>query len=327
MSTRRPHSLRRFVVLTSVTLGLSACSATSALPPSAEAADRAALGTEAPPAPSSSAQRAESIDVARVELEDAPGAPELEAGAAAIRAGDWSTARTELERVMPGLRGAARADIEAAGEALLGRACAKLGDVDGAAAHYAVVRAAYAHVPSTSTPDAAVRLSMAVAEAYFHEAEAERVSIDKRPMPTYRGDGDAASLHAFMESDVAPFVKTRLATIQALDQSYARILTLTPKPTRLRIAASSRIGQVWGRFTAELRAAPTPSAWNQKGSPMGLPVSYDDIRRAYYAALDEASAPQRKRATDAFQACARESAETGWKDDFSRQCDAWLEKN
>lgn len=319
----------------------AACGAVA--PNAVDAPMNAVASATAPAAATADATNAAKVDAPngtvaarRPELEDTLGAPELEAAQAAIRAGDWTKARVELERVLPSLEGKAPLDVELAAEALLGRACAKLGDAGCSRAHYDAVVSTYASGweggelpnPDTATPRTrAARTSMALAEAYYQQAEAQRIAADEIIMPVYSGNGEARSVRAFIEERVAPYVKTKLAALEKAEASYQRIFSLDPRPARWRVDASSRIGQAYGRFTAEFRAAPIPADWKKSGGPLGSDLTWEDVRTAYFAALDEASEPLRQRAKKAFEACAVESGTTGWVDDLSRQCDQWLEKN
>jgi hypothetical protein len=77
---------------------------------------------------------------------------------------------------------------------------------------------------------------------------------------------------------------------------------------------------------AEFRAAPIPKEWRQNGmSPYGLP--WEEIRAAYYEALDNASEPQKKRAKAAYEGCLAYSVRYQHFDQHSRSCEVWLSKN
>jgi hypothetical protein len=91
-------------------------------------------------------------------------------------------------------------------------------------------------------------------------------------------------------------------------------------------AAGARVGQMWSKFVAEFRAAPIPKEWKQNGpSPYG--VNWEEIRAAYYEAIDVASEPYRKRAKVAYEACLQHSSRYQYFDDHSRTCETWLAKN
>lgn len=70
------------------------------------------------------------------------------------------------------------------------------------------------------------------------------------------------------------------------------MLALEPfPPPRWVIASGARVGQMWGKFVAEFRAAPIPKEWKQNGpSPYG-DLTWEEIRGEYYRAIDEKSEP------------------------------------
>jgi hypothetical protein len=93
------------------------------------------------------------------------------------------------------------------------------------------------------------------------------------------------------------------------------------------IAAGARVGQMWGRFVAEFRAAPIPKEWLQHGpSPYG-DLTWDEIRTEYYDQIDRASEPYRQRAKVAYEACLRYSLKYQFFDEHSRSCEVWLSRN
>ena len=85
---------------------------------------------------------------------------------------------------------------------------------------------------------------------------------------------------------------------------------------------------MWGKFVAEFRAAPIPSEWKKNGPHPVIPdLTYEEIRGNYYAALDEASEPQKQAAKGAFKECLDLSVRFQYFDEFSRACEVWLAKN
>jgi hypothetical protein len=93
------------------------------------------------------------------------------------------------------------------------------------------------------------------------------------------------------------------------------------------IASGARVGQMWSKFVAEFRAAPIPKEWLQHGpSPYG-DLTWDEIRAAYYEAIDKASEPWRQHAKGAYEACMSYSTKYQYFDDHSRSCELWLSKN
>ena len=99
-------------------------------------------------------------------------------------------------------------------------------------------------------------------------------------------------------------------------------------PPRWVIAAGSRVGQMWGKFVAEFRAAPIPKEWKGHGLvPNAGDLTYDELRGEYYAKLDEASEPQKQQAKGAFKTCLDYSVKYQYFDEYSRKCEEWLSKN
>ena len=73
---------------------------------------------------------------------------------------------------------------------------------------------------------------------------------------------------------------------------------------------------MWGEFVREFRAAPIPASFKRD----------DDLRNTYYAALDEASEPQKQKAKGAFETCLGYSVKYQFFDEYSRSCEEWLSK-
>jgi hypothetical protein len=123
--------------------------------------------------------------------------------------------------------------------------------------------------------------------------------------------------------------------IEDTEKEYLKILDLQPPPPIWVIAAGSRVGQMWGTYVAEFRAAPIPKEWKQKGTspygdpkdPSAPPLTWDEIRGAYYASLDQASEPDKQRAKAAYKKCLDYSVKYQYFDEYSRKCEVWLSKN
>jgi hypothetical protein len=100
------------------------------------------------------------------------------------------------------------------------------------------------------------------------------------------------------------------------------------------IAAGARVGQMWGKYVAEFRAAPIPKEWKQPGNspfgdpndPTAPPLSWAEIRGAYYASLDNASEGDKQRAKGAYKKCLDYSVKYQFFDEYSRTCEVWLSK-
>ena len=90
---------------------------------------------------------------------------------------------------------------------------------------------------------------------------------------------------------------------------FDKILKLKPSaPPRWVIAAGAAVGDMWGRYVAEFRAAPYPKDWDQPGdSPFGEPnnpnappLRWSEIRAQSPASLDRPAEKQRQIAKGAF---------------------------
>jgi hypothetical protein len=168
----------------------------------------------------------------------------------------------------------------------------------------------------------------AVGEALFFAAEQRRKGVDAIKFPAYRGSGRREDVLAHIQTKVDAWMKKKMPAIEEAEREYRRVLDVTPvPPPRWVIASGARVGQLWGRFVAEFRAAPVPKEWLQTGpSPYG-DLTWEEIRFAYLAAIDEKSEPYRKRAKEAYKACLSYSTRFQHFDESSRTCEVWLAKN
>jgi tetratricopeptide (TPR) repeat protein len=345
----------RAISLTLLGICLTIVACTPAEPPTTPPAATstpppAATPTAAPvtePAPTATATVAATAEPAPAsppapapDLVDSPGDTRLDAAAHFIKDGQHQKARGELTKVLPDIDKTGRLDVKMAAHALLGRACGSLGDAKCAADHYKIVQAAW------KDPAAAVkgldaaggddkaklerqrRALDAVGEALFHAAEEKRLATEKEKFPEYKGKGDKDSFTKHITTKVAAWVKARQARIEEADKAYSAVAQIQPlPPPRWVVASGARVGQMWGKFVAEFRAAPIPKDWTGTGPIAGTNITKEEIRAAYYATLDEASAPQRERARAAYKTCQELALKFGVKDDYSKACDAWLAKS
>jgi hypothetical protein len=274
------------------------------------------------------------------ELETSPGAPELTEGVAALVARDWFKARRTLTAALTAMQKTASLDALLAGNALLGRACAELKDKKCADAAFGAVQALWGDpeakkkLESVGSDDAARELALkrallAVAEAHFFAAESKRAEIDRLRMPEYKGSSDRDDMLKHIHGKVAVWARDKRAMIEDAEKAYLKVVELTPSsPPRWAVRAGARVGQMWGRFTAEFRAAPIPEAWKKTGNVPGKEgVTYKDIRAQYYAELDKASETVKAQARLSYQKCQGISKKLGYADEHTRHCDVWLEKN
>ncbi|MFT3776027.1 MAG: hypothetical protein QM820_62580 [Minicystis sp.] len=219
--------------------------------------------------------------------------------------------------------------------ARLGRAHAKLGHEKEAAAEYEVVRelwkdpAAAVKAIEAESSDAR-RLGgalNALGEAMFFFAEQKRRELDAIRYPAYRGRASKEEIEKHINTKVVDWIRKKRPAIEAVEREYRKIVDIPPMaPPAWVIASGNRVGQMWARFAAELRAAPIPSEWQGHGTIAGTNVSAAEIRAAYYQAVDDAAEPLRQRAKAAFKSCLDHAVKYQYFDANARQCIQWLSK-
>lgn len=275
-----------------------------------------------------------------VELADSPGDDRLEPAATLIKAGQWFKARLTLSKVLPRLDADGSLDVKLAAHALLARACAMQADVKCAQREYQLVRTMWHEAEAGREWSAALegaqdskrarlaRALMAVAEAWFHAGEEKRLAADKELFPVYRGKGDKESVFKHINTKTASWLRARRELLKEAEEAYLGVARLQPSPPPYWIiASSSRVGRMWNKFVLEFRGAPIPKEWAGVGPLPGSTLEREELRNTYYAAIDEASEPYRDRARGAFEVCHDHAKKTSTFNDYSSECDHWLEKH
>lgn len=269
-------------------------------------------------------------------------------GAHYLQREDYASAQRRLVTAMPQIDRHATFDVQVQAHAMLGQVYDKTGSPSRATPEYAKVRnawndptAAMKKLDAIGGDDATKtrrigKVLTAVGEALFYFAEQKRATVDKITFPEYKGSGDRKEVEKHITTKVKAWIEKKRPAIEATEKEYLKILELQPAPPpQWVIAAGSRVGQMWGRFVAEFRSAPIPAQWKQKGdSPFGdpndpsaPPLSWAEIRGAYYASLDNASEPQKQHAKGAYKKCLDYSVKFQYFDEYSRACEVWLSKN
>ena len=321
-------------------------SAPPAAPPAVTAvAPPAATPTEPTPAPpgtvaATSEPAPPSPPPPITDLVDSPGDARLDPAAGFIKAGQHLKARLALTKALPDIDKSGSLDVKMAAHALLGRACSSLADAKCAAEQYTIVRAAWKDPTAAikeldavggddkSKLDRLRRALNAAGEALFHAAEEKRLAADKERFPVYTGKGDKESVTKHITTKVAAWVKARRALLEEADKAYSSVVQLQPAPPpQWVVASSARVAAMWGRFVAEFRAAPIPREWVGSGVVPGTSIKQEEMRASYYAAIDEAAAPQRAMVRAAFKTCQDMSQKFGIKDEYAKSCDSWMAKN
>jgi len=158
----------------------------------------------------------------------------------------------------------------------------------------------------------------AVGEAIFFFAEQKKAKVDKVPFPEYKGPGTKEAVLKHINEKVKGWIAKKRPLIDDASTEYKKIVDLQPvPPPRWVIAAGARVGEMWGTFVKEFRAAPIPDF---------IKKDYE-LRTSYYGALDDASEPQKKQAKSAFEVCLGYSVKYQYFDQFSRSCEEWLASN
>jgi len=244
---------------------------------------------------------------------------------------DWNNVEKRLGSSMKMIDGKATLDIVAQAHTLLARADIKLGKETLAVREYKAV------VGLWSDPNAAVgkiqsipgeddgskqrrlgRALEAVGEAMFYFADKEKAKVDKLKFPEYHGNNSKEDVLKHIGTKVKDWIVKKRPLIEKASGEYKKIVDLQPvPPPRWVIAAGSRVGEMWGGFVKEFRAAPIPDAFRRDV----------EIRQTYYASLDEASEPQKQQAKSAFEICLGYSVKYQYFDEFSRTCEEWLAQN
>lgn len=289
---------------------------------------------EVPPAATSPA-------VSYADIVDSPGDPALVAGADALKKGDAAEARKLLTAAIPTIDKSGTPDVQMAARALVARACQSLKDAKCADEMHAAVIERYkdpvavqkalegAVADDTERVRRLARALNAVGESLYFQAELKRLAAAKMKMPQISGKASKEAMMKHLQTKVATWVKDRQAAIDEAEKGYLRIVSLTPvPPPRWVVDASSRVGAMWSAFVAEFRSAPVPAEWKQTGPVAGSPdVTWEDVRAAYHAALDDASAPQLAKARAAFLQCQSMSKKYSYTDALTQECDDWINKH
>lgn len=218
-----------------------------------------------------------------------------------------------------------------------GRVLKAMGDMAGAEREYEIVKALW-EAPENqkrvlseadTNPRNVGKVLSAVGEALFFFAEKKRQELEAIRYPVYTGRSEKSAVVKHINTQVAAWVAKKRSAIEATEKNYRNILDLQPAPPpQWVIASTNRIGTMWAKFAAEFRAAPIPKAWRKNGFiPGANDLTYEEIRTAYYEAIDQVSEPNKVRAKISFRTCVDFSVKFQYVDEFSRGCGAWLEKH
>jgi tetratricopeptide (TPR) repeat protein len=244
---------------------------------------------------------------------------------------DWDKARKKLSAAVGQIEKNATYDVQVQTHGLLGRIWTKLKQQNEARGEYAKVAKLWSDpkaaqgkimgIPDEDDGSKLRRMAKAltvVGEALFFFAEEKRVEVEKIKFPDYHGKGSKEEVLKHIKGPVLKWMEKKKPAIEKAQAEYKRIVDLQPvPPPRWVIAAGSQVGGLWGNFVREFRAAPIPAD-----------IKKDvELRQTYYAALDDASEPQKLQAKGAFETCLGYSVKFQFFDEYSRKCELWLSKN
>jgi tetratricopeptide (TPR) repeat protein len=244
---------------------------------------------------------------------------------------DWDSVIKRLGGGMGVIDKQATLDVRVQAHTLLARAYLNTKRGTNAAAEYGKVAGAWKDPekavneikgikdePEESKTRRVGRALEAVGEALFYFAEEKKNKVDAVKFPEYKGKGSKEEVLKHINVKVKDWIGKKRPLIESATAEYKKIVDLQPAPPpRWVIAAGSRVGQMWGGFVKEFRAAPIPDT---------IKKDYE-LRTAYYGALDDASEQQKQTARGAFETCLGYSVKYQYFDDFSRRCEEWLAEN
>jgi TolA-binding protein len=240
----------------------------------------------------------------------------------------WKDVADKLSAAMRMIDSQATLDVKVQAHALLGLASQRLNKMPAAQKEYAKVVATWKDPQKAADaiirgdndagPRRLAKALDAVGEAMFFFAEKKRQKLDALKFPEYKGKGETADVKKHIDTKVKAWIEKKRPLLIETELEYKKIVDLQPVPSpQWVIAAGSRVGSMWGQFVEEFRAAPIPTS--MKKDIM--------LSQAYYAALDEASEPQKLRAKGAFGTCLDYSVKFQYFDEYSRSCEKWLAEN
>ena len=251
--------------------------------------------------------------------------------------GDWTKVVQKLRSQMGTIDRQAAVDVKIRAHALLATAYAKLKKSSDAGREYGKVLKAYTDPDKVNEElgNGGRRLGYvleAVGEALFFEAEKVRTKADTIKFPVYKSKGksklkgwkkeqeETKLVLEHINTKVSEWMVKKQAAIKEADAAYLKIRALKPDaPPVWVIAAAERVGGMWAEFVLEFRAAPYPPAWDKKGM--------EEVKEAYFEALDRASEPMKRIGRGAFVTCLDHSVKYQHFDEKSRACEVWLAKN
>lgn len=240
----------------------------------------------------------------------------------------WSEARATLAPSLA-LFDKAPADLRLRAHVLLARAHAHTpGGAASAAKEYALVRDGWAQGRVVDTivsarrddgdPMRYVALALAaVGEALVADADERRVAeVEPRRAPAFKG-ADARRFEDHLRASVAPWLKDKIAAIDAVSSAYAKVADLRPfAPPAAMAAASARVAAMWTDLADDV--ARIAGDFRTKDAR---------ARAAFAKLLSARRDPVLARAKAAARACMDVSAKYAFRDERTSVCERWLARN
>ncbi|MEZ4335037.1 MAG: tetratricopeptide repeat protein [Sandaracinaceae bacterium] len=178
-------------------------------------------------------------------------------------------------------------------------------------------RGGEAAVEALDLPPEAARLELyalrsAVAEARYEQAEALRLAYEAVRFPILRGTASIERVQRWAQQDLLPWVQRKQAMIHDAEEAYALVAPLGIP--RWRIAAASRLGDMYLSLVEQVRGSPIPD----------VIARYPEALAAYETALDEATEEPAGVAVTRYQSCLSTATDVRWFDERSRRCERAL---
>ncbi|MCA9607974.1 MAG: hypothetical protein KC619_20330, partial [Myxococcales bacterium] len=114
------------------------------------------------------------------------------------------------------------------------------------------------------------------------------------------------------QQDLLPWVQRKQAMIHDAEEAYALVAPLGIP--RWRIAAASRLGDMYLSLVEQVRGSPIPD----------VIARYPEALAAYETALDEATEEPAGVAVTRYQSCLSTATDVRWFDERSRRCERAL---
>ena len=164
----------------------------------------------------------------------------------------------------------------------------------------------------------------ATSEALFYLAESKFRAFEAIRFPRYSGGRSMQRIQQWSTTEFRRWVEQKIAALRAAEADYAKIaqvrvpldngVVLQSAPWQ--VAGASRIGVMYREFVDSFREAPVPEE---------IENDYE-LYNVYAGALDEQSEPLLRQATEAFLFCLRTATNVRWFNEYSRQCEAELNR-